>query len=106
MCAAEYAALPPALVEVSRAKQQLVKAVMGCAVPPEVYSRPKTRAQVGSAAQPNGTLAVLVDNGVDNAVLERRFAELYSLDATALRRFIRAGVYRFASSYPIPIGRE
>jgi asparagine synthetase B (glutamine-hydrolysing) len=106
MCAAEYAALPPALVDVPRAKQQLVQAVMGNAVPPDIYSRPKTRAQAASANQANGTLAVLVDNGVDETALERRFAHLYSLDAGSLRQFIRAGFYRFTCSYPISTARK
>ena len=41
---------------------------------PAVYERPKVRAQVGSSDEVGGTLAALVDQGIDAAELERRFS--------------------------------
>jgi hypothetical protein len=41
-----------------------------------------------------------VDQGVDTAQLTARFAELFGVQPAALTSLIRAGYYRFASSYP------
>ena len=37
---------------------------------------------------------------LDAAALERRFCELLCFDTKELKRWIRAGVYRFTHSYP------
>lgn len=100
MCAAEYLALPSAFVAAPGAKQRLVRDVMGDAIPPYVYERPKARAQTGSARVPGGTLSVLADNGVDQNALAARFAELLGTQLARLSDLIRGGFYRFPSSYP------
>jgi asparagine synthetase B (glutamine-hydrolysing) len=100
MCAEAYAAVPGGCLARPEAKQHLVRAVMGEAIPTYIYERPKVRAQAGGADEVRGTLAALVDRGIDAAWLERRFCQLFDLDAAALRRAIRAGFYRFTTSYP------
>jgi asparagine synthetase B (glutamine-hydrolysing) len=99
-CADAYAAVPGAFLAQPGAKQRLVEAVLGDRVPRFIYDRPKVRAQVGSSAEVGGTLACLVDQGVDTAQLTARFAELFGVQPAALTSLIRAGYYRFASSYP------
>jgi asparagine synthetase B (glutamine-hydrolysing) len=105
LCADAYAALPGRCVESPTAKQQLVRAVMGDAIPSYVYERPKVRAQIGGAGEVRGTLAALVDRGIDAPWLERRFCKLFELEPPQLRRAIRAGFYRFPTSYPDPLPR-
>jgi asparagine synthetase B (glutamine-hydrolysing) len=100
MCADAYARIPSACLDRPEAKQRLVRAVMGDAIPSYVYDRPKVRAQVGGADEVHGTLAALVDRGIDGAWLERRFCALFDLDPPQLRRAIRAGLYRFPTTYP------
>jgi asparagine synthetase B (glutamine-hydrolysing) len=94
------AALPAALVENRRAKQAIMREVMGDAIPEYVYERPKTRAQSASADLEGGTLALLSARGVDAEWLARRFAELFSIERAALGQLIRAGCYRSTSEYP------
>jgi asparagine synthetase B (glutamine-hydrolysing) len=100
MCAEAYAAVPGGCLARPEAKQHLVRAVMGEAIPTYIYERPKVRAQVGGADEVRGTLAALVDRGIDAAWLERRFCQLFELDVPDLRRAIRAGFYRFTTAYP------
>lgn len=102
LCAEAYAAVPAGCLERPEAKQQLVRKVMGDSIPSYIYERPKVRAQVGGAGEVRGTLAALVDRGVDSASLERRFCELFELDPAQLRRAIRAGLYQFPTTYPAP----
>jgi asparagine synthetase B (glutamine-hydrolysing) len=102
LCADAYAAVPSGCLDRPEAKQKLVRDVMGGAIPPYVYERPKVRAQVGGAGEVRGTLAALVDRGIDTASLEQRFCNLFGLDRPQLRGAIRAGVYRFPSVFPTP----
>ena len=95
-----YTALPGAYLEAEGAKQRLGRLVMGELVPSFIYDRPKVRAQVGGSETVGGTLAALVDRGIDGAELERRFCRLTGFDPRDLKRWIRAGLYRFTSSYP------
>ncbi|HSK04298.1 MAG TPA: asparagine synthase-related protein [Kofleriaceae bacterium] len=103
LCVEAYAALPGGCLERPEAKQALVRQVMGDAIPSYIYERPKVRAQVGGAGEVRGTLAALVDRGIDSAALERRFCELFDLDPSRLRRAIRAGLYQFPTAYPDPM---
>lgn len=97
-----YTALPGAFLEVDGAKQRLARLVMGEQIPSYIYDRPKVRAQVGGSNQVGGTLAALVDQGIDGPELERRFCRLAGFEPRELKRWIRAGVYRFTATYPIP----
>jgi asparagine synthetase B (glutamine-hydrolysing) len=100
LCAEVYASLPASFIESPQAKQRLVREVMGDRIPDYIYDRPKTRAQAGGADEITGTLAVLADAGIDAAALEQRFSTLFSTDRARMRQWIRAGFYRFTSSYP------
>lgn len=100
LCADVYAALPDAAVESAESKRDLVQRVMGGLVPRFVYDRPKVRAQVGGGAG-MGTMGLLLDRGMDAAWLEARFATLFRMEPAGVRGSIRAGRYRFPSSYPI-----
>jgi asparagine synthetase B (glutamine-hydrolysing) len=102
LCADAYTALPGGCLERAEAKQRLVRQVMGDAIPSYVYERPKVRAQIGGAGEVRGTLAALVDRGIDASWLERRFCELFDLELPQLRRAVRAGLYRFPTAYPDP----
>ena len=102
LCAEAYTALPGGCLGRPEAKQRVVREVMGDAIPSYIYDRPKVRAQIGGADEVRGTLAALVDRGVDGPWLERRFCQLYQLEPAELRRAIRAGFYRFPTSYPDP----
>jgi asparagine synthetase B (glutamine-hydrolysing) len=95
-----YCALPGPLLAEPGAKQRLGRLVMGDRVPSYIYERPKVRAQSASPDQSGGTLAALVDQGIDAPELERRFCRLMDLEPRALRSWIRAGYYRFPSAYP------
>lgn len=103
LCAGAYAALPGGCLESPEAKQRLVRKVMGDEIPSYVYERPKVRAQIGGAGEVRGTLAALVDRGIDSSWLERRFCELFELEPSQLRRAVRAGLYQFPTAYPGPI---
>lgn len=100
LCAEAYAALPGGCLARAEAKQRLAREVMGAAIPDYIYQRPKVRAQAGGADEVRGTLAALVDRGIDSARLERRFCELFGLQPSDLRRAIFGGFYRFPTSYP------
>lgn len=99
MCADEYAALPDAAVESEASKRELVEQVLGDRVPRFVYDRPKVRAQVGGGAG-MGTMGLLLDRGMDAAWLEARFAALFGMEPFEVKGTIRAGRYRFPTSYP------
>lgn len=96
-------AVPAALLGVPRAKQELMRAVMGDRVPAVVYHRPKVRAQAGST-EVGGTLAALVDRGIDGSWLRQRFADLLGVDAPDLQNLIRGGVYRSTPVAPWEAG--
>jgi len=90
-----FLALPPEFLEVPDRKDRLSRLVFGTEIPPYVYARGKTRAQVGDADPGTGVLAICADRGLDNQWLRRRFAELHGVrEIGALDRFIRGGRYR------------
>ena len=95
-----YTSLPGNFLDDDEAKQRLARLVMGDRIPPFIYTRKKVRAQVAGSKKVGGTLAALLDRGIDSAALERRFCELFGFDAPELKRWIRAGLYRFTSSFP------
>jgi asparagine synthetase B (glutamine-hydrolysing) len=92
-----YLELPDSLLADPRRKDNLCRHLFGERIPEYVYTRPKTRAQVGDVEVGRGVLGLCLDRGIDAAALRSRFAELHRLsDASALDRFIRAGRYRAA----------
>lgn len=95
-----YTTLPGRFLSVESAKQRLSRLVMGDDVPSFIYDRPKVRAQVGNSEKVGGTLAALVDAGVDSAELDRRFCALSGFTPADLKGWIRAGMYRFPTNYP------
>ena len=97
-----YLALPDAFLAEPKRKDLLSRYMFGDRVPEYVYTRPKTRAQVGDVDVGRGVLGLCLDRGIDALALKSRFAELHGLsDLGALDRFIRAGRYR-ASAPRIP----
>jgi asparagine synthetase B (glutamine-hydrolysing) len=97
-----YLRLPASFLGLPDRKDRLCRAIFGSDVPDYVFTRPKTRAQVGDESQP-GVLATCVDGGIDAAALRRRFAALHGgAEDRSLDRFIRAGRYR---AKPPSIGR-
>jgi asparagine synthetase B (glutamine-hydrolysing) len=100
LCPEVYCALPGSLLAQPAAKQRIARLVMGDRVPSFIYDRPKVRAQVGSSEEVGGTLAALVDQGIDAAELERRFCRLQGFEPRELKTWIRGGYYRFTSTYP------
>jgi hypothetical protein len=72
--------------------------MFGNAIPEYVYSRPKTRAQIGDPEGDGGVLGVCLTHGIDAAALKRRFGELHRASNSELDRFIRAG--RYVASAP------
>lgn len=94
-----YLALPDGFLAESRRKDQLSRIMFADRIPEYVYTRPKTRAQVGDVDVGRGVLGLCLARGIDAAALRRRFAELHQVsDPLSLDRFIRAGRYR--SSVP------
>jgi asparagine synthetase B (glutamine-hydrolysing) len=92
-----YLALDAQLLSREDRKQRLCRAIFGNLVPNYVYSRPKTRAQIGDQDLGGGVLAACIDHGFDDLWLRRRFAHLHGVaELSALDRFIRAGRYRSA----------
>jgi asparagine synthetase B (glutamine-hydrolysing) len=92
-----YLALDAKLLGCEDSKQRLCREVFGSLLPDYVYSRPKTRAQVGDPELGGGTLAACVDRGFDGTWLRHRFARLHSVtEPSTLERFMRAGRYRTA----------
>lgn len=102
LCADAYAAIPSVFLEQPGAKAALVRAIMGSRIPSYVYDRPKTRAQCASADVPGGTLALLIDRGIDAAALRRRFCTLMGMPPPFLGRFLFGGRYRSPSTFPDP----
>jgi asparagine synthetase B (glutamine-hydrolysing) len=92
-----YLALDAKLLGCEDSKQRLCREIFGSLLPDYVYSRPKTRAQVGDPELGGGVLAACADHGFDGAWLRHRFARLHSVtEPSSLERFIRAGRYRTA----------
>jgi len=100
LCAREYAALPSDLFSEAGSKSRLVRAVMDQRIPEYVLARPKVRAQVAVEGEPGGTLALLVNRGIDQEHLKKRFARLLGIGPQALGQLTRAGYYRFSTNYP------
>jgi asparagine synthetase B (glutamine-hydrolysing) len=93
-----YLTLPDEFLRQERHKQRLGRELFGTRLPEYVYSRPKVRAQVGSADGDAGVLGLCVERGIDAAYLRRRFAALHDVsDDSTLDRFMRAGSYRTAA---------
>ena len=99
LAAEAYARVPAQRLEDPRAKQELVRLVMGDRIPEAIYARPKLRAQVGSE-DVGGTLAAIADRGIDAAALRRRFAGLLGVEEHELGALIRGGRYRFSATAP------
>ena len=99
LAAEAYARVPAHRLEDPRAKQQLVRRVMGDRIPEAIYARPKLRAQVGSQ-EVGGTLAAIADRGLDASALRRRFAGLLGVEERELGALIRGGRYRFSAAAP------
>ena len=91
----QYLALPESFLGEPQRKERLTQLIFGDCIPEYVYSRPKTRAQVGDAESGAGVLGLCLKRGIDSPELRRRFAELHGVaDLAELDRFIRAGRYR------------
>jgi asparagine synthetase B (glutamine-hydrolysing) len=101
LCAPAYAAVPAGVLQQPAAKQQIVRRVMGARVPPYIYDRTKTRAQVGGPEAAGSTLAIFADRGLDAAQLQTRFGQLFGLAVPDLSRLIRGGVYRIPTSFAV-----
>ncbi len=100
ICADAYTRLPDALVGAERSKQDFVREMMGDRVPSYIYERPKVRAQVGSAEEVGGTMALLLRHGHHSQRLASRFADLFGAEPESLGNLIRGGLYRFTGTYP------
>jgi asparagine synthetase B (glutamine-hydrolysing) len=88
-----YLALSAPFLTDPQRKERLCRLMFGRAIPDYVYSRPKTRAQIGDAAGVCGVLRVCLAHGIDAATLRRRFAELHRATDSELNGFIRGGRY-------------
>lgn len=95
LCAREYAALPANLAVEPGFKSRLARALLDGCIPEYVLTRCKVRAQAAVEGEPGGTLALLVERGIDQAHLEQRFARLLGIDRRAALGLTRAGHYRF-----------
>jgi asparagine synthetase B (glutamine-hydrolysing) len=93
-----YLALPASFLGDPDRKERLCRLMFGDAIPEYVYSRPKTRAQIGDPDGDGGVLGVCLTHGIDAGVLKRRFAELHRASELELNRFIRGG--RYVASVP------
>jgi asparagine synthetase B (glutamine-hydrolysing) len=108
LCAEAYTTLPGGFLDDAAAKQNLARLVVGTQIPAPIYDRPKVRAQVGTSDKVSGTLAALVDAGLDQPALLARFAKLFRTNERGLKGFMRGGLYRFTHKLPAPVslGRE
>lgn len=90
------------------AKQDVIASIAGNALPEEVYSRPKARAQIGDGEVVRGIMPLLLDSGRDEQWLADAFRAELNVPADAnLGEFIRNGVYRCALRYPsVPSGAD
>jgi asparagine synthetase B (glutamine-hydrolysing) len=100
MCAQAYLSIPASFLERSDAKQRLAERLMGDRIPAYILSRPKVRAQAGSANHIEGTLGAVLDAGLEQDHLRRRWCDLFNLQASDLRGLIRAGFYKFTTTFP------
>jgi asparagine synthetase B (glutamine-hydrolysing) len=91
-----YLSIPPDFLGSRNSKQRLGSAIFGSLVPGFVLERQKVRAQTGGPD--GGVMAALLGNGIDEAWLARRFADLHATESALLNRFIRAG--RYVSAVP------
>lgn len=83
------------------AKQDVIEAIAGDALPREVYDRPKARAQIGDGEVVRGIMPLLLDSDRDGDWLAAAFRTEFRVPADLpLRDFIRMGVYRCAVGYP------
>jgi asparagine synthetase B (glutamine-hydrolysing) len=89
-----YLSLPASILDSTKAKQKVARAVFGDLLPEYVYGRAKVRAQVGSSQQDHGVLGLCIDNHIDAQYLHNRFAYIHRVTGAALNRFIRGGTYR------------
>lgn len=97
-----YLELPDGFLADPHRKDRLSRHLFGGRIPEYVYTRPKTRAQVGDDDVGRGVLGLCLQRGIDAAALRRRFADLHGVgDPSALDRFIRAGRYR--SGIPLTV---
>jgi asparagine synthetase B (glutamine-hydrolysing) len=93
-----YLALPASFLADPQRKERLCRLMFADAIPDYVYSRPKTRAQIGDPEGDGGVLGICRARGIDARTLRRRFAELHRASNSELNRFIRAG--RYLASLP------
>lgn len=93
-----YLALPASFLADLQRKERLGRLMFGDAIPEYVYSRPKTRAQIGDPEGDGGVLGMCLARGIDARTLRRRFAELHHAADPELDRFIRGG--RYVASVP------
>jgi asparagine synthetase B (glutamine-hydrolysing) len=93
-----YLALPASFLADPQRKERLYRMMFGDAIPDYVYSRPKTRAQIGDPDGDGGVLGMCLAHGIDSRALRRRFAELHGASDLELDRFIRGG--RYLASVP------
>jgi asparagine synthetase B (glutamine-hydrolysing) len=98
VAAPAYLRLPSGFLGRPHAKQDVARQMFGARIPQYVLERPKVRAQVASSAKPGGTLAVLMDAGLDDAFLKKRWCELFDIPRESLNGIIRGGVYRCSTS--------
>jgi asparagine synthase (glutamine-hydrolysing) len=96
IAAPAYLALPAKYLAHPDARQQLARRVFGSRIPEYVLNRAKVRAQAGSSAEPRGTMAVLLDAGIDQAFLQKRWCELFGVRPESLNGIIRAGIYKYS----------
>lgn len=100
LCAREYAALPADLAVQPFFKSRLARVLLGGRIPEYVLARRKVRAQAAVEGAPAGTLALLVDRGIDQEQLRMRFARLLGIDPLEVLELTRAGHYRFRPNRP------
>ncbi len=101
LAADAYTAVPAGALAEPRSKQALAHRIFGDSVPSYVYDRPKVRAQAASE-DVGGTLGLLADRGIHGPALQERFAQVLGVQPAQLRTFIRAGLYRYTTTYPAP----
>jgi asparagine synthetase B (glutamine-hydrolysing) len=93
-----YLALPASFLADPQRKERLCRLMFGDAIPDYVYSRPKTRAQIGDPQGDGGVLGACLAHGIDAPTLRQRFAQLHRASNWELDRFIRGG--RYVASAP------
>jgi asparagine synthetase B (glutamine-hydrolysing) len=93
-----YLAFPASFLADPQRKKRLCRLMFDDAIPDYVYSRPKTRAQIGDPNGDGGVLGLCLARGIDVDTLRRRFAELHRATDAELKRFILGG--RYLASVP------